>query len=514
MTQGRKGIVYRFYFLILFLLIFCGPRQYSLSQSVQPDSLRSFFAFHFDADKISTFTDSDFLLMEESGIRLLYLEGEVSSLAVSRLQNQPFRYFFSPGSSYLVSTGNRQADSLYLQNIFDQYQLITRSLQEKTAGFGIADYPYLKDDDTRRLMSLFAEELKSPSDNNLPLFFTTGRYDIKPMLPENLNFIHFVTDAGSDLPVAAGQLYSLSGFDNTHDFYRKLKNLLGKTEGINPVVIVIDGEFALEQLSLSDNLKTTIQNYQQKDAVVVPVPAPQPEGYSLNPPIVILLLILISYILHYRYQPRYRHSLGRFFFNHSFFTDDIIENRIQLTTPGFILLIQHIVMSGLMFYTVSLALLSNRGLESLFHHFPALNIFPQSHISMFFIGVMISALSKAVALLWLHLVNRKLQYFSQVLNLYAWPLQVNLVIVTLGVVALQTGLGENLMIFLFMIFLFTWYMSFNIAATDSARALEKNSVLYLAFTVGLNTLFFAAMIMIFFLMPEFKNPVLFAIWLG
>jgi len=513
MTKGLKGVIRRFYFLIVLLLITCGQPGNSLSQTGQPDSLRSFFALHFETGNISTLTDDDYRQMEESGIRLLYLEGEIDARSVNQLKERPFRYFFSPGYSYLVSTGNRQADSLYFQNIFEQNRLIQQSLQTQTAGFGIAEHPFLRDEETRNLLNFFAQQLTSASGQNLPLFLTSGKFGSESVLPENLNFFHFINSSGTSTPLASGQLYSFNGFENEYDFYRKLKSLLEMTAGIEPVVIVIDGEFALEQLSESAHLKTVIQNFQLRHAVVVPVPAGEPEAHSLNPPILILLLIIFSYMLHYSYQPRYRHSLGRFFFNHSFFTDDIIENRIQLATPGFILLTQHIVMSGLMFYTASLALLTDKGLESLFFHFPLLNFLPQSHISLFFIGVVISALSKAIALLWLHLINRKLQYFSQVLNLYAWPLQVNLIPAMLGVVAFEAGMNENLMIFLFMIFLFTWYMGFNIAAIDSARALEKNSVLYLTLTVGLNTLLAAALILMFFLMPEFRKPVLFAIWL-
>jgi len=158
-------------------------------------------------------------------------------------------------------------------------------------------------------------------------------------------------------------------------------------------------------------------------------------------------------------------------------------------------------------------LFSEAGLENLFYHYPLLSSLPANHYSFFSIGVVFSALSKALSILWLHLFNRELRYINQVLTLYTWPLQINLLIVTFAVIGFNTGMSEFWMISLFVTFLIIWFMSFNIAAIDSAKALEGKSIIYLIATVGVNTLVCTVMAVTVFMIPEIIKPLQLAIYL-
>ena len=483
------------------------------SKAETSDSLQYFVALEFDQSGLLNLQESDFELIEEASIRILKIRGEFDQEVLSFLEGRPYRYFFSTGQRYLISTGDSRADSLYLSNLTEGYKLLQNQLSEKAAGFDIAALPHIRDRETVQLISRFANQLRENADEVIPIYITIPFSEAETSLPGNIDFVNFTVPPFHSYSFFRNQLYSLKLSDDDHQNYTNLKNLLERSLEAENSVAVLNGGWVIDQMNDSVEMSIILKNYQQNGTLTIPVPEAPKLQTTLNFPVLVLLLLFITYILHYKYQPMYRHSLGRFLFNHKFFVDDVIEHRIYLTTPGLILLAQHILLSGLIFLVTARTLFSEAGLESLFYHYPLFSSLPETYYSFFIIGVVVSALSKALSILWLHLLNRELRHINQVLTLYTWPLQINLLVVTFAVIGFNTGLSEFWMISLFVMFLIIWFMSFNIAAIDGAKALEGKSIIYLLATVGVNTLVCTVMAVAVFMIPEVIKPLQFAIYL-
>ena len=477
------------------------------------DSLHHFIALEFDKPGLLRLQQADFELFDEASIRILKIRGEFDEEVMSFLEDRPYRYFFSTDRRYLISTGDSRSDSLYLSGLTEDYGLLQNRMSEKVAGYDIAVFPHIRDPETVQLISRFADQLRENINGGIPLFITIPLSETEASIPENINFINFTVPPFHSFSFLRNQLYSLELSDDDHQNYTNLQKLLERSREADNSVAVLDGEWVIDQMNDSVGMGIILKNYQLSGAVTIPVPEASKVQLTLNLPALILLLLFISYILHYKYQPVYRHSLGRFLFNHNFFVDDVIEHRIYLTTPGLILLAQHILLSGLIFLVTARSLISEAGLESLFYHYPLLSSLPQDYYSFFIIGVVVSAFSKALSILWLHLFNRELRYISQVLTLYTWPLQINLLVVTFAVIGLNSGISDFWMISLFVIFLIIWFMSFNVAAIDGAKALEGKSIIYLLVTVGINTLVCTVMAVAIFMIPEVIKPLQLAMYL-
>lgn len=483
------------------------------NQAETSDSLKHFIALEFDQSDLLSLQESDFELFDEASIRILKIRGEFDEEVLSFLEDRPYRYFFSTGQRYLISTGDSRADSLYLSELADEYTLLQNRLSEKTAGYDIAVFPHIRDPETVQLISSFADRLIENRNASIPVFTTIPFSEAETAFPGTIDFVNFVVPPFDSYSFFRNQLYSLELTDDDHQNYTNLQKLLKRSRQADNSVAVLDGKWVIGQMNDSIEMGIILKNYQQSGALTIPIPEASKTQLTLNVPVLILLFLFITYLLHYKYQPVYRHSLGRFLFNHNFFVDDVIEHRIYLTTSGLILLAQHILLSGLIFLVTARTLFSEAGLESLFHHYPVLSSLPGNYYSFFIVGVVVSALSKALSILWLHLFNRELRYISQVLTLYTWPLQINLLVATFAVIGLNSGMSEFWMISLLVIFLIIWFMSFNVAAIDGAKALEGKSIIFLLATVGINTLVCTVIAVAVFMIPEVIKPLQLAMYL-
>ncbi len=496
-------------FSLLLFIIPGSSNVYSMADhSPYSDAETHFVALEFPVSGLSQLNQSDFELINRNGIRLLYLTGSASLDQLTRLQDLPFRYFFSTNQKYLIALNNLSADSLYLQNLVSDYNLLEEALPDKIAGFAIAVHPLIWDSKTRELLSDFMARLKTTQQTALPLFITIPFRAANIPFPGNLDFINFEVPPFDSYVFLPNQLFSLKLSDNDFENFENLKQVMEQSLQTEKSVIVLNGPWLLERMKVSDEMKVILKNYQENGLLTIPLPAQPQEAAGFNPAVFLLLILIVTYILHYKFQPMYSHSLHRFFFNHHFFTEDVIENRMYLSTPGLILLIQHVVLSGLIFYVTARSLFSADGLDALSHHFhftiPA--FMPDQFFFFFFAGMIFSALSKAVSILWLHFLNRGLPHISQTLTLYAWPLQVNVIIVTLAIIGLNTGINHIVMIILFSLFLFIWFMSFNLAAIDSAKAVPSKYVIYILATAGLHTIIICGIVAAVFLTPEIFKP--------
>jgi hypothetical protein len=132
-------------------------------------------------------------------------------------------------------------------------------------------------------------------------------------------------------------------------------------------------------------------------------------------------------------------------------------------------------------------------------------------LSLFISAVLVAVLLEMVSVFWIYISNKKLTSFSQILNLYSWPLHLNLLVVTFLVVFNRVGFDEIWTLILGAVFILIWFFSFNIAAIDSSKFLENGRTLFLSGTVGVHMLVMIGIFMYLLYSPSILEPILFAI---
>jgi hypothetical protein len=295
--------------------------------------------------------------------------------------------------------------------------------------------------------------------------------------------------------------------DDLRESLIKLRELLTADPGYENSVLVLPANWLFRLMDERPAIATALEAYTSGETVTLPLPAAAEVPPSINWSVLFLFLLWISFVIHFRFQPMYVQSLPRYFLNHIFYVIDVMEHRIRNSMPGIIVLVQHALLTGLFLFVSAEILVSETGLRALSHHFPLLFIPGSELLSLFFVGVVLSLLMQFLSVLWIQLLNRQLQFFSQTLNLYSWPLHINLIVVTLLVVFNQSGMADALIAGFCILFALTWFMSFNVAAIDAARFLEKGKVLNIFLTVGLHTLIVIVLIWYLLTNPAFIEPV-------
>lgn len=295
--------------------------------------------------------------------------------------------------------------------------------------------------------------------------------------------------------------------DDLHKSLQALQNILNRSLFFPESIIIIPAEWFFTRMENEPAFSAIISSYLEGNSVSFPFPEDKREYPIVNWPVVFLLAIWASFIIHYKYQPMYKATLPRYFFNHSFFVHDIMKNRIRSSTSGLIVLFQHSLLTGFFFYLIADSFFTDTGLQSLASHFPAIIFSEFEYISIFFAGFILSFLSHIISILWLHFFNNKLQKLYQTINLYCWPLHLNLIIVTLVVYLAQASDGNSWLIAATVLYFLIWFISFTIAATDSAKYLEKYRPLFLIATIGIHTLLVTTVCILLFWLPDIYEPI-------
>lgn len=358
-----------------------------------------------------------------------------------------------------------------------------------------------------------AQSLADSLDHVLtvPLYYQSAGLQANS-LPRGFNFISERMYAGK--PHQAG--HSVVHFvpsDDLRESFIVLNQTMNRLQGFNESILIIPAPWFFAQLESRGELRYLFQDYSEGQQVTLPLPAQSQSPPAINWSIILLMLILGSFAVHLRYQPMYAPSVIRYFTNHSFYVADVYEHRLRNVMPGFYLVIQHAFITGLFVLVCAEIYISSQGLAVLAHHFPGLMVFGGNIYSLFAAGLIIAVIVQAVSLLWIYFTNRELTAFSQVLNLYCWPLHLNFIAVTLLVVLHQVGINEIITAILSALFILIWFFSFNIAVIDSAKFLTAglSKVIFITLTAGIHLILVLGIIYYAIYTPAIIEPILFAI---
>lgn len=394
------------------------------------------------------------------------------------------------------------------EEILRKYLALRDQLPGEILAVGILRYPFESAPGYQSAVQDLTDSLRPA----IPKPFYIQSAGVSVRRPESIDFIAERIDARQTADVSRSVVRFYPSGD-TYQTMNALNTTLDQLLAFDESILILPASWFFTQIESNSELQYLFKNHLEGKEVTLPLPAAGTSEPAANWTIVLLLIVWGSFALHYRYQPVYSQALVRYFTNHSFFVDDVMEHRLRNALPGIYLLIQHALLTGLFVYASVEAAISPMGLDILSYYFPGLMVFENRMLSLFTAGVAFAMLLQTLSVTWIYWSNKKLTAFSQVLNLYSWPLHINLIVVTFLIVFNQVGFSELYIFILAALFIVIWFFSFNMAAIDSSKFLDTGyrRTIFLLVTVGIHVLLVVGLLIYIFFTPAILEPILFSL---
>lgn len=427
--------------------------------------------------------------LEALGISLLEINSKVDPEIWNAIDSLGFRIYGQIPISFPLTSTFSNPDSILINTISDYTDHY--SSKNSIEAIGLFQYGAVNKAAFDTTLQPYLEEIQRVYNGSL--YYTTARSEPVP-LDKLINFkllgkeIH--NTLGFTLPDSlpynvAGYIYLPGNSMNRYlkPFKNFLERISTKSENIN---VFVNSEWLFKMLNKYPDFANTLKLINTDSELIFPVPHEEVEE-SDNYSLMVLLIVFIwgLFAINYHLSPVYRKSLSRYFTSHLFFVEDVMNRHIRSMGPSIVVLFQNMLLAGICTYSLAVTLFSTLGLEAIQHHYPLLAVFGNPSLAIFLIGCFFGLLLTVISIIWLRISNKRISQTRQVLNLYAWPLQINFFIVTVMTALLATGTRPVLMISLAILFAIVHISAFIIAALDIIKYLNKQKILFFALSIGL-----------------------------
>ncbi len=417
-------------------------------------------------------------IFAQHGINYLQIDHPVNPEMLSILRESPFTVLVQLDKSYLTLNEIRNHRSDLLQ----QYRVAT--------------------DLYRSYVNIAAIGLLKNSQVSHPNFSDT----FSPILDSlsarsNKDFYFYAKKQWSyfnspDKPFAS--LYSDSVFQRT-DIIDFNKQFGQEVDQKSSIIFFLRSKWFIQALSAYPEFSESLFQYEQTQEWKIPLPTEDESNRSQSWMVLLLVVLWLGLAVLLKLLPYLRPMLLRYFLAHRFFVDDILHYRERAVTGGIALMVVHALFSGMVFYISAESSMSKTGLDAFFHHLPSFAILGVNFASFFALGVILTLVFQAIALIWLYLPAKNLEHFSQAVNLYSGTFFLDYLTVTILVTLYVTGFGSTTILFFSALFVLIWCWAFNISAFDISRSSGPGTALYLFLTIGLHTLVSIGLLVLFFI---------------
>jgi hypothetical protein len=424
---------------------------------------------------------------QEMGISLVEIDEEPSPAVWEAINNSGLSVYANLGIRFPVPETFANADSGLINHI--QTKASAYLSQSSVQALGLFEYGATDDPAFNDAIRPFVQQLKKTEQ--IKIYYTDNRDLSRDSLI--VDFVMYDTTITStsieslslpNQPEIGAFRFSPTG--NLFGYVKPFKEFLNATSGIPQKPIFFRSDWLFSVTDKYPEFGSRLSSLSTDPEAVFALPQESIPAQKESPiPIIVLLVVWGTVALHYNTSPLYRKSLFRYFVGHKFFIEDIFQRHIRSPYTALIIIFQNmLIVSAAVFATFS-ALWSPLGMEAFFYYFPSLGLFGNHPISLFVwtcLGILVFSL---VCILWLFLFHKGLRSLTQVITIYAWPLQVNFIFGTVAI-ALFASESSNLLIIVFALLAITMtLLGFIFASIDAAKHLRKKSQLYLLGTSGI-----------------------------
>ncbi|MEX2604534.1 MAG: hypothetical protein WD361_10030 [Gracilimonas sp.] len=441
---------------ILLLLLFAGNSSGLCAQGI----LGITWEVPEDTIKVNQQLDA----FSQLGISYLEIDHPVDPQILSLAEEANFTVLVRSNKSYLTISDFKSQQNELLEDflaISDRYRSYFH-----VAGIGLLSHSQTRHSDFETVFSPVIDSLKAQSNKSFYFYSNNNWY----------NFESPTRPFGKYYYSNEFQIWDLSTLQSTFD---------QEISGSPNLIHFFSSSWLLEAIENYPPITKSLQNYTDSGQWIMPQPKIPGEPVSARWVVLLLFMLWIALAIQIKYLPYVRPMIIRWFLSHRFFVEDIQQYRERASSGGILMMILHSIFGGLVFYLSSRILISEAGLQALFHHLPYLAITGINYISLFFFGVIVLLITQLLTIFWLHLPAKTLDHFSQTINLYAGAFYSDFIIVTVMVTLFAAETGSSVILILAGFYLLIWYISFIGAAYDSSHKMGPNRIFYLLFTIGL-----------------------------
>lgn len=494
--------------IILFLSWSLQPSSSSLNELEQSTESGNRIALSFDHNSTYFPTQSDLDNTLKAGIHLIEFSNP-TYFSTRSIDN----FFILIGTSDRYVTANRFETEMagLIESTLITYRAFEDIHSDKLVGLKLFQFPADYKSTFKTLSENYIEVLSE--EISLPFYYQSSKLLLEEGEVSPYRFVSTYLTNSDDIAFMPNRvLYFEPGPDDLETI-KRLEELLKQSFEFNDSIILLPSDWFFELLESQPDLHLVFSNYAQGNLVPFPYPnieAPMPD---LNVSVALLLIIWVLMICLFKYRPNFPDTLYRYFLNHSFFATDTMENRNRNFSDAFIILLLHILTVALFFYTFTNQIFSKNGLDALSHNYPFLLISGSEPLSFFVLGLVLSIFSHFISIIWIYLLNKSMNRIGQAIQLYAWGLSVNFLIVTMIVTLSFWNVSPFWIYVLSALFILVWMMCFNIASIDGARSLERRRILNILLTFGLHTVLIIGLLLLLIMTPEAYEPLNLAIQL-
>jgi hypothetical protein len=261
---------------------------------------------------------------------------------------------------------------------------------------------------------------------------------------------------------------------NSNNFnVRNLERLFKKAQEYHnpPIFFNSDWLFSLyeQHIQIFDYIATLSQDPNS----LFSTKAPSKNAPASNWLVILLLLVWCITAVHYAFEPTYRKSIQRYFYNHNFFVNDVIERHTRLSTSGLIVLLVQSLIGGMFFYAIAQYSFTQLGYEALVSHYPFLGFLAGQRISLLFIGFASVLIYNMICITWLYFGIFGINYYSQAVTLHTWSQHINVINLSI-IITLIMAHGPAILIYFFgIVFILNILLSFYTSVFDTIKLTEK-----------------------------------------
>ncbi len=405
------------------------------------------------------------------GVEVLELAHPVNSALLDSLSNHPFEIFIRFDYRFLTSSEIQESQDDLIQSY--STLIAEYSGYSEVTAFGLYSYSQSFDE-----------------------HFTEGFQPISTELKKNTNRNFYEVTSGSStaLDFSITEIASDSIYINNAALLLSKENAIGDAKLLNDLfnsgaeLLLLNSSWLSNAIEIHPRLIESLQEMKNGGLFVLPEQEAPSTSNPLNWPVIVFMLVWLSVGLHLKVSPNYRSLLFRFFTGHRFFVDDIMRYRERSIVSGIFLFFQHAFFSGITLYIVFSTLVSEKGLEALYHFLPLLAITGKNYFSIFITGFLLSLLVQVIGIIWLYLPNKAMTHLSQVMNLFTWIFHLDFLLVSIMLALYLSGGSSTVIIILSILYLVVWLTGFLLTSLDSSKYLQRGRIKYIFYTFGLHTL--------------------------
>lgn len=243
-----------------------------------------------------------------------------------------------------------------------------------------------------------------------------------------------------------------------------------------------------------ESFDSLLSAYGRSGRSVVALPPPRPAGPRLHFSALLLVMLWLSFGLHYFLSSSYRRAVKRYFFSHTFFVEDVLDRHVRFAISALLVLVQTGLMWGLMIYTSIPALVSGAGLSGLSWHYPII----EHNWTLLVIFFIAGTAFNLCCIIWLGAACLRRDGLVQAATLQMWPMHLGLLFVTAAVPSVAAGAGAVIAGVLLLGFILLNLLAFLIAALHFSRRPSLPLPLHWLATVVLYTGLLTALGLLFF----------------